>query len=151
MLGQMAGDRLTVESSSAGTLDAIRDTGVRERPDIYALAARTARTIAVLVWNYHDDDVAAPAAEIDLTIDGARDGEATLTHTRVDHEHSNAYEAWKKMGSTQSPTPAQYGQLEKAGKLQPLGPPEHVRIRNGTVRLTLSLPRQGVSLLQLTY
>ena len=151
MLGQMAGDRLAVESSSAGALDAIRDGGVRERADIYALATRTAGTIAVLVWNYHDDDVPAPAAEIDLTIDGARDGEATLTHGRVDHDQSNAYEAWKKMGSPQSPTAAQYAELEKAGKLQPLAPPERVRIRNGSVRLTLSLPRQGVSLLTLTY
>jgi xylan 1,4-beta-xylosidase len=151
MLGQMGGDRLAVESSSASTLDAIRDAGVRERPDVYALASRTARTIAVLVWNYHDDDLAAASAEIDLTIDGARDGEATLTHARVDQDHSNAYEAWKKMGSPQSPTATQYAQLEKAGNLQPLGPPEKVRIRNGSIRLTLSLPRQGVSLIKLTY
>jgi xylan 1,4-beta-xylosidase len=151
MLGQMAGDRLAVESSSAGALDAIRDSGVRERPDVYALATRTARTITVLVWNYHDDDLPAPAAEIDLAVEGVRDGEATLTHGRVDHDHSNAYEVWKKMGSPQSPTAAQYAQLEKAGKLQPLAPPERLRIRNGSVRLTLSLPRQGVSLLTLTY
>lgn len=151
MLGQMTGDRLAVESSGAAPLDAIRDGGVRDRPDIYALATRTARTLSVLVWNYHDDDVSADPAAIDLTIEGARNGDATLTHARVDGEHSNAYEAWKKMGSPKAPTPEQYAQLEKAGKLQPLSAPEHMRIRNGSVRLTLSLPRQGVSLLTLTY
>ena len=151
MLGQMSGTRLAVESTSAGPLDIIRDNGVRERPDVYALAARTDRSVAVLVWNYHDDDVGAPAAEIDLTIDGARNGEATLTHTRVDQDHSNSYEAWKRMGSPQAPTPAQYAQLEKAGKLQALRPPERIRVQNGTARLSFSLPRQGVSLLTLTY
>ncbi len=151
MLGQMTGHRLTVKSSGAGPLEAIRDAGVRERPDINALAARSARTIAVLVWNYHDDDLAAPAADVDLTIEGAPDGQATLTHMRVDQEHSNAYEAWKKMGSPQPPTSSQHAQLEKAGKLQPLGPPERVRVRQGTVRLAFSLPRQGVSLVKLTY
>jgi xylan 1,4-beta-xylosidase len=151
MLGQMSGTRLAVESSSAGALDVIRDSGVRERPDVYALAARTDRSISVLVWNYHDDDVSAPAAEIDLTIDRARNGEATLTHARVDQDHSNSYEAWKRMGSPQAPTPAQYAQLEKAGKLQPLRPPERIRVENGTARLSFSLPRQGVSLLTLRH
>ncbi len=151
MLGQMSGTRLAVESSSAATLDAIRDGGVRERPDVNALAAKTDRSVAVLVWNYHDDDLGAPAAGIDLTIDGAPSGDATLTHTRVDQDHSNSYEAWKSMGSPHAPTPAQYAQLEKAGKLQPLRPPERVRVQNGTLRLSLSLPRQGVSLLRLRY
>jgi xylan 1,4-beta-xylosidase len=55
------------------------------------------------------------------------------------------------MGSPQAPTPAQYAQLEKAGKLQALRPPERIRVQNGTARLSFSLPRQGVSLLTLTY
>jgi xylan 1,4-beta-xylosidase len=151
MLGQMAGERVPVESSSAATLDAIRDSGVRERPDIHALAARTDRSISVLVWNYHDDDLDAAPAEIEIVISGARDGDATLSHTRVDRDHSNAYEAWKKMGSPQAPTKAQYAQLEQAGKLQTLAPPRRVRVRNGSVTFGLSLPRQGVSLLKLVY
>jgi xylan 1,4-beta-xylosidase len=151
MLGQMAGERVPVESSSAATLDAIRDSGVRERPDIHALAARTDRSISVLVWNYHDDDLDAAPAEIEIVISGARDGDATLSHTRVDRDHSNAYEAWKKMGSPQAPTKAQYAQLEQAGKLQTLAPPRRVRVRNGSVIFGLSLPRQGVSLLKLVY
>jgi xylan 1,4-beta-xylosidase len=151
MLGQMGGDRLTVESSSAAPLETIRDNSVREQPDVYALAARTDRAIAVMVWNYHDDDLPAPAAEIDLTIEGAPDGQATLTHLRVDQNHSNSYELWKKMGSPQKPTPAQYAQLEKGGKLQPFRAPERVRVRSGTLRIPVTLPRQGVSLLKLTY
>ena len=111
MLGQMRGDRLAVASTGAAPLATIRDTGVREQPDVNGLAARSGRDITVLVWNYHDDDLPGPAAEIELTVDGAPDGEPTLTHLRVDRDHSNAYEAWKAMGSPQPPTKAQYTEL----------------------------------------
>jgi xylan 1,4-beta-xylosidase len=151
MLGQMRGDRVAVESTGAAPLATIRDEGVRVQPDIHALAARNGRDIAVLVWNYHDDDLPAAASEIDVTIDGAADGRPLLTHMRVDQDHSNAYEAWKKMGAPQPPTSAQYAELEKTGKLQPLRPPERVRVQNGAVHVAFTLPRQGVSLLKLTY
>ena len=50
---------------------------------------------------------------VTLTIDGLPAGRPTLTHYRVDSDHSNAYTAWKAMGSPQPPTPAQYAALEK--------------------------------------
>jgi xylan 1,4-beta-xylosidase len=151
MLGKMSGDRLRVESSGAAPTEVIRDRGVREAPDVHALAARAARSVTVLVWNYHDDDLPAPAANVDLVIDGIPDGRPTLTHYRVDADRSNSYEAWKKMGSPQKPTPDQYAQLEKAGKLQSLGRAERVRVEKGQLRVTFTLPRQGVSLLKVDY
>lgn len=151
MLGRMAGDRLRVESSSAAPIEAIRDQGVRGAPDVYALAARDRRSLTVLVWNYHDDDLPAPAASIDLTIDGAPDGNPTVTHYRVDGDHSNSYEVWKKMGSPQQPTAAQYAQLEKSGRLATLERPRRVRSANGQLALSFTLPRQGVSLLKIDY
>ena len=151
MLGKMSGDRLRVESSGAAPIDVIRDRGVREAPDVHALAARAARSVTVLVWNYHDDDLPAPAANVELTIDGLPDGRPWLTEYRVDADHSNSYEAWKKMGSPQKPTRNQYAQLEKAGKLQTIGARKRVRIEKGQLRLMLTLPRQGVSLLKVDY
>jgi xylan 1,4-beta-xylosidase len=105
----------------------------------------------VLVWNYHDDDLPAPAANVELTIDGLPGGRPWLTEYRVDADHSNSYEAWKKMGSPQKPTRNQYAQLEKAGKLQTIGGRKRVRIEKGQLRLMLTLPRQGVSLLKVDY
>jgi xylan 1,4-beta-xylosidase len=151
MLGMMKGDRLHVTSTSASPTETIRDSGVREAPDVYALAARSGRDLAVMVWNYHDDDLLAPAADVELILSNTGDGRPTVTHYRIDQEHSNAYEAWKKIGSPQKPTSAQYATLEKAGKLQTLGAPQRVTAERGTLRLTLSLPRQGVSLLTVKY
>ena len=151
MLGQMGGDRVSVVSSGALSLEAVRDSGVRAYPDVAALASRSEREIAVLVWNYHDDDLPAPPAQVDLQIDGVPIGEPTITHYRIDAQHSNAYEVWKKLGSPQSPTAPQYRELERAGQLQLLEPARRVPTASGRVVVTFALPRQGVSLVKLAW
>jgi xylan 1,4-beta-xylosidase len=151
MLGQMGGDRVAVESSGTLPLDVVRDAGVRERPDIGALASRQPRAISVLVWNYHDDDRPAPASPVDLTIAGVPAGRVTLTHHRIDQDHSNSYEAWKRAGSPQPPSRDQYAALETASQLQELEPSRSIRVDQGTVSATFTLPRQGVSLIRLTW
>jgi xylan 1,4-beta-xylosidase len=151
MLGQMRGERVAAQSSGDVPLDSVREQGVRGQPDVAALAARDARSVAVLVWNYHDDDLPAPATDVELTIEGLSAGPATLTHYRVDDEHSNSYEVWKKMGSPQQPTSEQYAELEKSGQLQVLHAPRRVEVNGGRVSVPFTLPRQGVSLVLLTW
>ena len=151
MLGQMTGNRVKVESTGGLTLEHVRDTSVRGRADVSALATRGDRSAAVLVWNYHDDDLPAPAAEVELTIGGLPSARPMLTHYRIDGDHSNAYTLWKKMGSPQPPTPAQYRELEQRGQLQVLEAPRRVEIKDGRVNLAFTLPRQGVSLVKLVW
>jgi xylan 1,4-beta-xylosidase len=151
MLGQMSGDRIAVESTGGVPLDQIRDAGVRGAPDINALASRSDRAISVLLWNYHDDDVGAPAADVDLTVTGVPAASLTVTHYRVDADHSNAYEAWKRMGEPQSPSQAQIRTLQQAGTLQTIERPRSVRATNGRVSIPLTLPRQAVSLIRFTW
>ena len=151
MLGMMRGDRVRAESSGALPLDAVRDRGVREAPDVGALASRDGKSVAVLVWNYHDDDLPGPPAEIELSLDGLPGAAATLTQYRVDADHSNAYEAWKRMGSPQPPSPEQYRTLEAAGRLQTLDPPHRISVAKGHAQVTVTLPRQGVALVRLAW
>ena len=152
MLGQMTGDRVEAVSSAGLTVEEIRDKGVRGAPDISALAARSSRSATVLIWNYHDDDLPAPAASITLTIDGLPAGRAAVTHTRIDETHSNSYSAWLKMGSPQKPTPAQYEELERASTLQPLTPDRQATIgHDGRVTETFDLPRKSVSFVKVTW
>lgn len=151
MLGQMGGERIAVESTGAMTLEAIRDNGVRANPEVNALASRQERAVSVLVWNYHDDDLPASPSEVEVVVEGLPNGRTLLHHYRVDGEHSNSYEAWKKLGSPQRPTPGQYQQLERSGQLQSLSSPEWLHTANGRVTLKFSLPRQGVSLLRFTW
>jgi xylan 1,4-beta-xylosidase len=153
MAAMMHGDRVAVESSGALAVDDIVKQGVGQKPDVSALAVRSDRNISVMAWNYHDDDVAGPDASVQLTVSGipARAKRAQLHHYRIDRDHSNAYTVWKEMGSPQKPTPEQYARLESAGKLQELEPPRPVQIDGGKVDLKFSLPRQGVSLIQVSW
>ena len=152
MLGQMTGDRVQTVSSAGLTVESIRDTGVRGAPDISALAARSARSATVLVWNYHDDDLPAPAASVTLTVEGLPAGRATVTHARIDDTHSNAYSAWLKMGSPQKPTSLQLAELKSASALQPLTPARQVTIGgDGRVTETFDLPRKSVSFVKVAW
>ena len=153
MAGMLRGDRLRVESQGARGVDDILKAGVRGEPDVDALAARSGRSLAVLVWNYHDDDVAAPPADVKLAVAGLPGyGERVLVrHYRIDDAHSNAYAVWKQMGSPQSPAPEQYARLEAAGQLALLDSPKWVASTGGALPIEFSLPRQGVSLLQIEW
>lgn len=153
MFSLMSGHRVAVESDAAVPLDAILKGGVRQSPDVTALAALGTNQLAVLAWHYHDDDVPGPAADVSLSLAGlpASVKSATLTHYRIDAEHSNAFEVWKRMGSPQEPTAGQFAQLEKASQLTTLGEPEKIPVGDGNAKLTFSLPRQAVSLLVLAW
>jgi xylan 1,4-beta-xylosidase len=152
MLGQMQGTRVKVHSSAGLPVEAIRDAGVRGAPDISAMAARSDRTATVLVWNYHDDDLPTEAAEVTLTVEGLPPGQATVSHFRIDDEHSNSYSAWLRMGSPQQPTPAQYAELERASALQPLVPSRQLSIgRDGAITESFALPRKSVSFVRVAW
>jgi xylan 1,4-beta-xylosidase len=151
MLGQMSGSRVATESTSGLSLEDVRDRSVRGQADISALASRDSRSAAVLVWNYHDDDLPATASEVTLTIGGLPAGRPMVSHYRVDQDHSNAYTVWKSMGSPAAPSPAQHAGLQKAGQLEMLTPPQRMTVNDGKLVLTFSLPRQGVSLVKVTW
>jgi xylan 1,4-beta-xylosidase len=153
MFAKMSGRRLAVDSDGAVPLDEIVHGGVRTKPDVAALASLDANKLCILAWHYHDDDVAGPEAEIELTLDHlpSGSGEAKLQHFRIDEENSNAFAAWKRLGSPQQPTPEQYARLATAGRLAALGTTETIRVQDGKAMVQFKLPRQAVSLLQLTW
>ena len=105
----------------------------------------------MLVWNYHDDDLPAPPAPIDLEVQGIPAGTVRVTHDRIDTDHGNAYDAWKRLGSPQPPSPEQYRALERDGALRALEAERRVQVTAGDARLSFTLPRQGVSLIRLVW
>ena len=153
MFSHMGGARLATESDHAVPLDDILRAGVRGEPDVSALASLDHNKLCVMVWYYHDDDLTGPDADVTLTLDHlpVANGTAKLAHYRIDDDHSNSFVAWKKMGSPQQPTPEQYAQLEQAGHLAALAGPATINVAAGTATVHLTLPRQGVSLIELTW
>ena len=153
MAGLVGGRRVKASSSGALGTDEILAAGASDRPDIGAAATAREREVAVMLWNYHDDELAAPGAAIDLLAEKLPPAAARvlLTHYRIDGSHSNAYTAWKEMGSPQSPTPEQYAKLEAAGQLELLESPRWLRTANGQAHVEFTLPRHGVSLVVLSW
>ena len=149
MFSKMDGDRLPVTSDSAIPLPEILRSGVRKQADVSAFASLANKKLSVLVWHYHDDDLAGPDAAVSLKIPGLpiANGKAKVTHYRVDETHGNSFTLWKSMGEPQKPTPEQYAELEAAGKLATLGSATETQIKDHAASLDFSLPRQGVSLL----
>jgi xylan 1,4-beta-xylosidase len=103
------------------------------------------------VWNYHDDDIRDAGNTVKITITDLPANTVTLTQYRIDEQHSNSYEAWKKMGSTQTPTSAQIEELQKAGQLQTMGKPIAIPVKSGRLSTEILLPRQGVALLRMSW
>jgi xylan 1,4-beta-xylosidase len=153
MAGLMSGERVATTSTGRVSLADLIKTGVVQAPDVDALATRTDREAAFMVWNYHDDDLPAPPADVQITVGGVPQGvtKILLEHYRIDETHSNAYTAWKNMGSPQSPTAEQYASLKAAGQLQLLSSPVWLDVDDGKVTIETSLPRQAISLLRLKW
>jgi len=153
MLGLLGNRRVKVTSSAALPARTVAVDGVRGKPDINAIGTRKDNEIAILIWNYHDDDLPATASPVDLVVEGlpVNAARGLSEHFRIDANHSNAFTAWQAMGSPQQPSAAQVQQLQDEGQLQLLTSPSWLPIDSGRVHLQFTLPRQGLSLLRISW
>lgn len=153
MFAKMDGQYVAATSDRQLPLDQVMASGVRGDADVGTLATVDENKVAILVWHYHDDDLAGPDAAVRISLAGLpaalRKG-ATMTHYRVDRDHSNSYAAWLKMGSPIAPSDAQRATLLEAAKLTTVdGPAPAVQAGGRGASIDFRLPRQGVSLIVL--
>ncbi len=151
MYGMLGGAMLPLTSSSGLTAEQIEASGVVNTPDISGLATRAGNTVNILVWNYHDADVAAAPAPIVIEVAGLVAKQTHLTEYRMDAEHSNAYALWLQMGSPQHPSEQQVAIMRKGGGLQVLDEKTMAKEKDAPLKITATLPRQGVALYHLTW
>jgi xylan 1,4-beta-xylosidase len=151
LLGSLRGDRLPVDSSGALPLDDILNDSVRGQPDVDALATSDGKRIQILVWNYHDDlvDVPETPVTLEVSVPPAFGASVTLTHTRVDEQHGDAYTVWQSQGSPETPTEAELDELREAMRPAQLESARSVPVNHGTVSVAFDLPRFGLSLVTL--
>jgi xylan 1,4-beta-xylosidase len=151
MFGMLQPTRIAATSTGQLTLSDLLKNSVQTRPDVGVLATRNTHTISILVWNYDDNSTTGPAAPVTLHVNGLPHNLARVltTQFRIDDHHSDAYTVWQSMGSPQHPTPAQLKQLKAAGQLQLLTSPQWLQTHSGELSLSLTLPRQAMSLIRL--
>ncbi|MEV4359829.1 hypothetical protein [Nonomuraea sp. NPDC049625] len=109
--------------------------------------------IGVLVWNgtlNHAQADGAPelTRTVSLTVDGLAGREYTVTHHRIDRDHSNVQAAWQAMGGGDWPADEQWDKLRAANTLDELTSP--ATVAGSTVTLEFDLPMPGVSFIELT-
>jgi xylan 1,4-beta-xylosidase len=153
MFAKMTGSRLAVQSSGAEGLRTVEKSDVRGEADVNALAAVDSKQVAILLWNYHDDDVPGPVADIYLTLSNlpTRAAQAICCEYRIDQSHSNSYTEWQRLGLPQHPTPTQYADLKAQDGLAILEVPHPIAVNGGACDVRVLLPRQAVSLIVLRF
>lgn len=149
MLGMLGGDWISVTSSGAQPLGDVVANSVTAAPDVNAVATRKEHEVDVLIWNYHDDDLASDPAQVQLAVGNLSTKKIQAEIFRMDTDHGNSFTAWKEMGSPQKPTLAQQEQLEQSSRLEATS--EKVAMTHSTATLDFPLPRQGVYLVRLKW
>lgn len=152
MFSHMEGERLDATSTSQVALDDILRSGVRGEPDVGVLASRSERRVTVLVWHYHDDDLAGPGAKVSLEVRdlGLDWDQASFKHFRVDRNHSNPYDKWLGMGSPVAPNVDQYKQMMESSELAEYAGDDEYEFSINDAKINFELPRQGVSLIEMS-
>ena len=144
---------MEVESTGAVPLDVIRETGVRGAPDVDGLATVNGRKAMVMVWNYQDRIRDDPATAANVIVNGLPAGvkRARVREWVIDETHSNAYTAWKAMGSPAQLTAAEAAELQAVGQLQEVGGAKSVAVAGGVVRLEETLPGESLRLYEVSW
>ncbi|MGA2042063.1 MAG: beta-xylosidase [Roseiarcus sp.] len=149
MMAMLKGQRLAAWSAGARPLAEVVANGVRGAPDVNVAATREGDEVAILVWHYHDDDLAAPDAAVALGVTGLSGAACIVERFQMDAAHGDAHAAWRAMGAPARPTEAQYAALEAASALPLVEPPSRRALDGGALALEFALPRQGVTLVRL--
>ena len=92
---------LAATATAPCRLDAMLKAGVREKPDVAALASLDAKPRASSPGTTTTTTCRAPRGESPCRSKGSamKQGKAKLQHFRIDETHSNAYTAWQRLGS----------------------------------------------------
>ncbi len=149
LLERLGTTRLPVASSGDGAGSLVESLATRDESG----------TVSVLAWNLTlDQNKASGSPELARTVTVSVDGLAagtsyTLTHDRVDQDHSDIATVWGRIREEGQawPTDEQWEQLRAADRLEQLEPPMLVTADGqGRVAVTFEMPMPSMSFLELT-
>jgi len=100
-------------------------------------------TLEIAAWNLVEPGATGSPKTVTFELKGVPDGEYARIR-RVDAEHGDTLDAWKKMGSPKYPSRQQIEDLRKASEI---GEPESQEIRNQ--RLSVTVPPMGLAVIEI--
>ena len=144
--GLIAPDRIKKPSFyNFSLLHELGDERIDNSADDVLVTRRKDGAFVVAAWNLVDMDQRSQGTPVTLRLNfkGVAAG-AAITIQRVDETHGNPMTAYKAMGSPRYPTQAQIKALNAASTLPA---PEHRKLSNGALELTL--PVNGLAVLEI--
>ena len=125
--------------------------GTKEGPEIDGWAVLDSeRCLQVLLYCHHDDWDRKETFDVTVALENLpMEGTATITHTRIDREHSNACAEWERQGKPDWPDEAQRDAILSRSRPEPLCPPAAAEIRGGRLEIRFPLPTHSVSLIEI--
>ena len=150
MFGKLSGSLVSLTSNGAQDVADIEKDSVGADPDISGIATRGSNSVDILLWNYHDEDVAAPDAKVAMRVANVPGKVIHVEKFVMDAHHSNAHAAWLGMGSPEHVSAEQMAVLQRASGLESVELPT-VRKTSGPVILNGLLARQAVVFYRLSW
>jgi len=156
LLARLGERRIEAVSDAAHPVTLLDDAQGRSMPEeVDALASRSrSGAVAVLLWRHTDDQYQRDddPAEVEVEIAGLDAGSYTVTHLRIDADHSNSHTAWVAAGSPQTPTDEQLSAIRARQGVEQVEPDRRVDVPGSPgarLAMKVSLPLPAVSLLVL--
>ncbi len=152
-LAQVGNTRLAVTSDAEYPVSALDDAnGGFMTEEVDAFASRSDDgSVTVLAWRHSDDQYQTDTetAKVTVNISNLPAGSYTLSHARIDRDHSNSHTIWESLGSPQVPTAEQLETIKARQGLEDFEAPKTVTADDGGLQLILDLHLPAVSLLRL--
>jgi xylan 1,4-beta-xylosidase len=118
------------------------DERIAEPEDDVLVTRRKDGSLVIAAWNLVEPEATGPDKTLTFDVKGIAKNAKTIIR-RVDAQHGDTLDAWKKMGSPKYPTKTQIADLKKASEI---GPPETSSLHNG--QLTVTIPQKGLAVIE---
>lgn len=151
MLARLGTQRVEFRSSRDPDPLTFRDPhGMEEGPEIDGWAVlEGSDVLQVMVYCHHDDWDRKESFDISLLMENLPfEGQASVTHYRIDSEHSNACAEWKRQGEPDWPSAEQRAAIIVRSGLEFFREPEQKEISGGRLEIRFPLPTHSISLIE---
>ncbi len=152
MLARLGTQRVRLTSSRDLDPLSFRDlNGTEEGPEIDGWATcGDDEVMQILLYCHHDDWDRKEDFQIELTVDHLPMGDrVSITHYRIDSEHSNAFAEWERQGRPDWPNEGQKAAIIARSGLEFYEAPQTVSVSDGVLTRSFTLPTHGISLLEI--
>ena len=106
--------------------------------------------LQVLIYCHHDDWDRKENHNFFLSLKNLPvKGQVSVTHYRIDRDHSNACAEWERQGKPDWPDNRQRAAILARSGLELFRAPEQAEIRDGRLELSFPLPTHSISLLEI--